>query len=273
MFASVFAAFAVPCFAANDDADLIERVLSYVERYYARAQTLVATETVTVQPVARDMSKDGFARHIVNEIRIEWDPANASEPLAVRQLLSSRGPSLGPPEQPDCLDPRSFSPEPLAFLLPAQRHKFQFQVGGTEVVAGIRTRRIEYRSVTREPPVVEWKGRCGMVRSAGPTRGRLWVDPASGEILRFDEHLAGLVELPGPPVRQVLDSPRSFTMERSDTTIDYRKVAFADPEETLLLPSRIESVTVIRNSGVPRVRMTLTFTNYRRFLTGARIVP
>ena len=46
-----------------------------------------------------------------------------------------------------------------------------------------------------------------------------------------------------------------------------------DPDELLLLPARVESVTFIRNSAVPRVRVTRTFTDYRRFLTGGRVLP
>jgi hypothetical protein len=29
----------------------------------------------------------------------------------------------------------------------------------------------------------------------------------------------------------------------------------------------------VRNSGSPRVRITQSFSNYRRFVTGSRIVP
>jgi hypothetical protein len=50
-------------------------------------------------------------------------------------------------------------------------------------------------------------------------------------------------------------------------------VAFTDPDELLLLPSRVESVTFIRNSALPRMRVTRTFTGYRRFLTAGRVVP
>ena len=78
----------------------------------------------------------------------------------------------------------------------------------------------------------------------------------------------GNVDLPGPHA----DAPR-FVAERADTTIEYTRVAFVDPDESLLLPSRVESVTFIRNSAVPRTRVTRTFTNYRRFLTGGRVLP
>jgi hypothetical protein len=49
-------------------------------------------------------------------------------------------------------------------------------------------------------------------------------------------------------------------------------VTFQDPEETLVLPARVETVTVIRGEGVQRMRVTQTLTNYRRFITASRIV-
>jgi hypothetical protein len=92
------------------------------------------------------------------------------------------------------------------------------------------------------------------------------------EVLRFDEGLVGEVELPPHPKRRP-GSPLSFVLERADSTTTYEPVSFHDPEETLLMPVRLESVTVIRNSGVPRLRVTHRLTNYRRFVTSSRIVP
>ena len=66
--------------------------------------------------------------------------------------------------------------------------------------------------------------------------------------------------------------PTSFIVERADSSIAYRVVAFHDPEETVMLPASIVSLQVIRNSGVPRLRTTQKFSKYRRFITGARIV-
>ena len=48
---SAFVCFAVSSTAQTTDAELLARVGNYVERFYARAQTIVATETVTVEPV------------------------------------------------------------------------------------------------------------------------------------------------------------------------------------------------------------------------------
>jgi hypothetical protein len=254
------------------DNPLLDRVSGYVERYYQRAQTLMATETVVIQPLARDMSNFGPARRVVNELRIEWTPGGGGDPRTIRQVVSAQGPRLGPADKPDCFDPRPLSPEPLAFLLPAKRNRFRFTVGRADTVDGMSARRISFEALTREPLRVEWQGKCGTIRTPGQTRGFVWVVPDSGEILRLDEHLVRAVNLPGPPGPDGEQAPRSFRMERDDTLIDYKRFSFSEPDETVLLPSRVESLTVIRNSAVPRVRTTVTLTDYRRFLTGGRVV-
>ena len=203
-------------------------------------------------------------------MRIEWDATVGSEPRAVRELVSVSGPRRGPPGQPDCLDPRSFTLEPLGFLLPSSRDKFRFSIGRVEIVSGVRARRIDYVPRAPDPPRTRWDGKCGWVDTFGRTRGSVWVDPATGEVLRFAERLSGNVDLPGPPGDS--NAPR-FVAERADTTIEYKKIAFVEPDETLLLPSRVEQISFIRNSGVPRARVVRTFTNYRRFLTGGRVLP
>ena len=268
---SAFVCFVVPVVAGqSNDANLMARVGAYVERYYQRAQTLVVTETVRVEAVTRRLDADGPARQLVNEMRIEWDGQVGSEPRELRDLLSASGRRFGPSGQPDCLDQRSVTFGPLAFLLPANRGTFRFTVGRLETVNGVRTRRVDYETRRPEPPTVRWNGKCGWVDSFGRTRGSVWVDPASGEVLRFDERLSGRVKLPGPAGDA--HAPE-FVAERADTTIDYGTFAFVDPDETLLLPSRVESVTFIQNSAAPRVRVTRTFTNYRRFLTTGRVIP
>jgi hypothetical protein len=252
----------------------VARIGNYVERYYARAQSIVAEESVVVQPLTRGLDFDGFARHLLYEVRLEWNPDADREEDAVtvvRRLLSAKGRRLGPPEQPDCLDPRAITPEPLAFLLPAQRHRYRFTMAGTGRVDGTPAVRVDYRPRVPEPPRVDWDGECGKIDLPGRIRGRVWADPVTSEILRFDESLVGQVELPPSPKRRP-GAPLSFTLERADTTTIYKRVVFADPDETLLLPARVDSVTVIRNSGVPQLRVTQRFANYRRFVTGSRIV-
>ena len=267
---AVFASFAVQVTAQGTDADLLARVRASVEQYYTRAQTLVMTETIDVEPVSRSLEATGPARRIVNEMRIEWDGQIGSEPREVRQLVGATGRRFGPSGQPDCLDRRSVTFTPLAFLLPANQARFRFSVGRFETVNGARMRRIDYEINRPEPPVVRWNGKCGWVDSFGRPRGSVWVDPASGDVLRLEERLAGRVKLPGPPGDTAAPE---FVADRADTTIEYKKFTFVDPDETVLLPSRVVEVAFIQNSAAPRVRVTRTFTEYRRFLATGRILP
>ena len=63
-----------------------------------------------------------------------------------------------------------------------------------------------------------------------------------------------------------------MTLERANMSIRYRPVTFRDPEETLMLPAEIVSSSMWRNGGSPGSRITQSFSNYRRFVTGWRIV-
>lgn len=259
--------------AWQSEPDAVSRISAYVERYYSRAQTIVADETVQLQPLGRDFSFAGFPRRLHYEVSLEWNPDAAPDKMAsvVRKLVSARGPILGPPDQPDCMDPPAFSPEPLAFLLPGRRDKFRFTMAGTERLDGRMAMRVDYRPVKREPPTVAWDRECGKIELPFGVRGRIWADPNTAEILRIDESLVGQFDLPPPPRRRggLAESP---TLERSDTKTVYTRVEFQDPPETLLLPASVDSLTIIRRSGMPQLRVIQTFSNYRRFVTAGRIV-
>ena len=253
----------------------LSRVGDYVARYYARAQSIVVEENVAIQPLGQDLGSDGFARRLTYELRVDWDP-QASEhdsPAKVtRQLLAVNGRPPKAGQEPECLDPRSTSPEPLAFLLPDRRHKFVFKAAGLGRVGDRAAVMIDYRSVRPEEPKVEWRKECVSIDLPGRARGRIWADPETSEILRLDEGIIGLVDVPVPREQQRIGGPAFMTIERADSSIRYRRVPFTDPDETLLLPSTIDTVTIVRNSGSPRVRISQTFGNYRRFVTGSRIV-
>jgi hypothetical protein len=251
---------------------LVARAGDYVDQYYTRAQRLLVDETVVLQPFTRGWSFEGFPRRLEYELRIEWDPSATEEPArVVRTLVRASGPRLGPPDQPECMDPQTISPEPLAFLLPDRRDAFNFEMSGSARVDGREALMLDYRLEVRGQPTAEWTGQCAWVDLSGRTRGRVWVDANTFEILRFDEHLDGLVDIPRPSDRRTY-GPRSFTFERADTSTRYTPVTFENPDETLMLPARIERVTIVRNSGVPRLRTTQTYDNYRRFVTESRIV-
>jgi hypothetical protein len=169
------------------------------------------------------------------------------------------------------MDPPPLSEEPLSMLLPARREKYQFAWAGT----GRDHRRpaylLEYKSRHAEPAEVHWKGDCVSISLPGRTRGRIWVDPETAAVLRLDERLTGRFTVPVPPEKSRYSAPW-MEVERVDTTTTYRAVTFQDPDETVMLPESVETLTIITNAGVPRLRTTQTYSDYHRFVTDGRVV-
>jgi hypothetical protein len=64
--------------------------------------------------------------------------------------------------------------------------------------------------------------------------------------------------------------PAWVVLERDDLTLRYQTVAFTDPDEVVLLPESLESMTLLR-SGLQSIRRTDRFSGYRRFLTTGRV--
>jgi hypothetical protein len=253
----------------------LDRVSAYVEAYYARAQRVVAEERVVIQPLRADMSADGFARRLMYELRVEWDPAGddgRGRATVVRHLtrVGSRAPR--PSDEPECTDPRTVSPEPLAFLVPRRHGEFTFRPAGAARMDGRPVLRLDFASAVDEPPVVTWRGNCVSIDLQGRTLGRVWADAETGAVVRLDERIRGGVEIPVPRPQQRAGGRPAMTVDRAESSIRYRAVTFTDPDETLMLPWRVDSVTVVRDSGSPRLRITQEFRNYRRFLTQSRIV-
>lgn len=254
---------------------LLARIGSYVEEYYARAQSILAVETVTLQPLAHDFAFDGFPRRLVYELRLEWDPEareDGGPARVVRRIVTVNGRPPREGDEPRCIDPRPISPEPLAFLLPARREEYVFHPGPSRDVDGRAAAVFDFRSVRAEPPRVSWRDDCVSVELEGRSRGRIWADPETAAVLRLDEHLTGMVDIAVPVEQQRKGAPAYMTVERADSTIHYTPVTFDEPDETVFLPARIESLIVVRNAGSPRLRVTQSYTGYRRFVTDGRVV-
>lgn len=260
--------------SARAQESTLARVSAYVEQYYGHAQSIVAQEDVTLQPLDSNLSFDGFPRRVQNELRIEWDPAAArpeDRARVVRTLVKATGPRLFSPGEEDCGDPQSLTPEPLSFLLPSNQPEWVFTPRGDSHVDGRPTVTFEY--VQREPHkvVVTGKDNCVFVDLSGHTRGRMWADPENGEVLRVDEWLMGPVDINIPREFQKKVA-RHVVYERQTSSVRYKRVAFSNPDEMLLLPVSIDSMSVYSGDHVTRLRTTQRFSNYRRFVTETRIL-
>src|SRR5262245_40036783 len=105
---------------------ILARVGEQVEQYFARAQSVICQETVRLIPLGLDMLFDGsHARQRVYELRSAWQaPPGSDEPpdiKVLREIVSINGRKPRPKDEPECLDPKDVSPEPLAMLLPGRQ--------------------------------------------------------------------------------------------------------------------------------------------------------
>jgi hypothetical protein len=264
--------------AQVDLAGLLARVGAQVEEYFARAQSVICRETVRVQSLGSDLLSDGTrARQIISDLRIVWQPAvdgdAESEATVLREVMTVNGRPPRPKDELGCMDPKPISPEPLAMLLPRRQRDFAFSWAGIGRIDGRPAAMIDYRSLEDGPVTVTRNEDCVSIELPGRNRGRVWIDQQSGDVLRVDERLTGMFDVDVPPdPKRRYSSSAMWIIERADMTIRYKRVSFAEPDESLMLPASIDTVTVIRNAGVPRVRKAQVFSDYRRFVTGGRIV-
>jgi len=263
--------------AAQTPVDPVTRLGEYVRTYYSKARSIVTEETVVVQPLARDMTAEGFPRRAVYELRVEWNPdapTPAERATAVRQLVKETGPAIYDKGEERCADPPLITPEPLSFLLPDNRSDWKFVMGRPDRVDGRSAMTIEY-SLRESHPARVTEKECLKADVTGQTIGRLWADPTTAEIFRIDERLAGLVDIRIPKEWWRRDRPKAVTYERLNSTVRYKKVTFTDPAEELLVPVSIDTVHVFHNDSghASRLRITHSYANYRRFVTASRLIP
>jgi hypothetical protein len=259
----------------GDLASTLARVGDRVRQYYGRAQSIMCIERVSVQPLRHDLTPDGFGRVLEYELRVDWDASDDVEgPPEARVIRELRKVNGRPPRQKDeegCLDPKSGALEPLAILLPRHRGEYTFAWKGVGRLKDRRTLMVDYRSSQR-PGAIEgtWKGDCVSIDAPGRTKGRVWVDEVTHDVLRLDEQLTAQYEYRLPREHLGFNGPQSWTIERADSSIRYRPVVFHDPEEIVVLPESIDVLTIFR--GAQSYRISQTFSGYRRFITGGRVV-
>jgi len=247
--------------------DLLARVGQYVQNYFTAARTIVSRETLRLQRVDSLMAPLQDARILVFELRVESAPS--ALPSMTRRLLKDSG-HVAPYRSEDrCFDPPDVTIDPLAMLLPERQQEFAFTIrrgsrGGVVEV--------DYAPVERRDPVVTWNDPCISIDVNGSTRGRIWVEAATGVVVRADERLDKPFEYLLAPTASGSRQPVAQTLDRLETSVRYEPVKFRDPDETLVLPKSARTVAFIYNSGVPRLVTIQSFDKYQRFVTGGRIV-
>ena len=261
--------------------DLLARVGERVAEFYRRGQNVICIETSTVQPVDSSNSPDGLARTVESELHVEADSGQApGEAAVVRKIRKVNGRVPREKDRKDragCTDPNPLSSEPLAFLLPAHRSEYEFRTAGIAKDRNRTALMIDFASVDRRsnPELIEdpgghydcfdWSGNIA-------SRGRIWVDAGSYDVVRVERGLRGPVDVKVPALIQRHHHLDNWVVVvRDDVTIRYKTVAFSDPDEVLLLPESIDSFTVVRG-GLQSTRRNQTFSNYKRFVTAGKVL-
>jgi hypothetical protein len=261
---------------------LLDRAAARVTEYFARAQSIVCLEKVSLQRLNFGWGADGPARFVESELRLSWEPSpedpTPKEARTLRQVLRVNG---HPPRKKDsnnCTTPEQQDSEvqPLSILLPDSRVEHSFSYSGRGVVEGREAVIVTFREKVKpsvDVSLVDDNENCISFDIDGGTQGKIWIDAETNEVLRLDRSLTGLVEIPLPRKAQKIGLEHRWTMERWDSSIRFKPVKFDEPNETLILPVESTTLQVTRGAGTPRLRTTTKYTSYRRFMTAGRLVP
>jgi hypothetical protein len=145
---------------------------------------------------------------------------------------------------------------PLDLLQPGRHHLLRFEVGGRQRVKKQSTVKLDFEEVGESTLIVNQGD------AAVKTRGSVWVDPSNGSVWRV------FVDCGDPSARPVAQPTRPRTPARRGFTL---RVEFDWHQELgVLVPSEmLETFPTPNGPGDGRA----VYSNYRRFQTGARIVP
>jgi len=254
----------------------LARVGAQLERRYQQSLHIVSTEMVWVRSFGHDMRSNGSPRRLEFERRVEWGTSAENGLPTVTVFRELRSVNGREPQQDDlyaCLMPQSETEDPLSVLLPMRQAEFTFSLRELERIDGRRVARLEYTPVEEGRAEVTWDEDCVSISLRGRSRGEIWVDVESGDVLRLDERLTRRFEFRHQPEGRRPAPPGWIALERDDVSIRYQRVTFENPAETVMLPRSIERGWTLRGSGfVPRYYRTQQFSNHRRFTTGGRLV-
>jgi hypothetical protein len=265
-----------------DVSSVLQRAGERVSEYFARAQSIMCLEKVSLQRLSAGFSADGPARMVESELRLSWEPSEENptptEAKTLRQVMRVNGSAPRKKDWDNCTTPEQQVSEeqPLSMLLPHIRTDYTFTYDKHEMVDRRPAIVLAYQEI-KKPKVDVWlvkdNENCVSFEIHGGMRGRLWIDVETHDVLRLDRSLSGLVEIPLPRKAERIGMNPRWTMERWDSSIRFKRVAFENPEETLVLPVTSTTFQITRGSGTPRLRTSTQYLAYRRFITAGRILP
>ena len=176
-----------------------------------------------------------------------------------------------PPE-----DPKFAYRHPLDFLSPDKQAEWVFGWEGETDLKGMKAVMITAAPAEVTKPITRIeKGRFyveGLQRKA-----RVWIDAQTYDVLQVEWRLLDTVNFKtkfglswhGPFF--VTRPAREIEFEKMDQTIRFERVTFKNPDQTLLLPVSEEHLRVIRGGRNPAYRSTVSYVDYKRFVTDVKV--
>ena len=237
LFVALAASLSADQAASTDIAGVLQRAGEKVTEYFARAQSIMCLEKVSLQKLAMGFGADGPARQVESELRLSWEPSpDNPTPTAARTLRQVLRVNGSPPRKKDydnCTTPEQQDSEeqPLSLLLPSQREKYTFTYSGRDTIDRRDAIVIAYREI-RKPTVdvslVEDNEDCISFDIEGGMRGRIWIDA---------EH-ARRAEARSIDQRPDRDSAaeKSDAPRRLGSVLDDGAVGFVDPLQARDVP-------------------------------------
>src|SRR5678815_1832508 len=102
-----------------DVTGVLSRLSDSVLAYYARAQSIICDESVSLQSLSNDLMSDlSPMRRLLYELRVSWEPSDdgrVPEANAVRTLVRVNNRAPREKDKDACMDPKSISPEPVSY--------------------------------------------------------------------------------------------------------------------------------------------------------------
>lgn len=283
LFVALAASLSADQAASSDVAGVLQRVGDKVAEFFARAQSIMCLEKVSLQKLGFGYGADGPARHVESELRLSWEPSpDDPTPTIARTLRQVVRVNGSPPRKKDhdnCTTPEQQDSEeqPLSLLLPSEREKYSFTYSGRDIIDHRDAIVLAYREIkkpTVDVSLVDDNEDCISFDIQGGMRGRIWIDANTHDVLRLDRSIGGLIEIPLPrKITRRAGAVPYWTMERWDSSIRFKRVTFQNPEETLVLPVESTTLQITRGAGTPRLRTSTKYHAYQRFITAARVVP
>jgi hypothetical protein len=252
----------------TDLAVILKGLAGRTQQYYDRFISIICTETVRQQELRYNLSPMGKPRVTVYELSVSRDPSTDGEAefRVGRTLQSVNGRQARKNQEPGCTDPKTGSPEPLAFLLASNQRRYTFTLRNDELGGPTGAHAIDYVQTPPDRVTITWKENC-FNADGGGQEGRVWFDPVSYDVLQVELRLSKAFLVPLP--RGYIGLQPAVRVERSESVLRFSRVEFQEPLETVLLPESIETLNVFR--GAPSLRIHQSLSNFRRFLTESKI--